>query len=206
MMIARAVLVVIRLLSALILVGAVAVSLTDTSYAAQLATPNPAVLGKRSSPPQAAPSAAPAASIEKASSGNYLADLLEEINARRAMVGTQPMAYIGDEANAAVDAYLADLTPRLVATFGCYHGSTPAWDYVEAATGFSGEARGEVLACPDETGYWTSDRIADAWLHSPIHFQEIYADRDANAVACGTYGAQHGGRAFETIACVTFRL
>ena len=205
MVICNAVLMVARLLSAVILVG-VAVPLTDTSYAAQLAAPNPAMLDKKSSPPKAAPEAEPAARNERASSGNYLADLLDEINARRAMVGTQPMAYIGDEANAAVDAYLADLTPKLVATFGCYHGSTPAWDYVEAATGFGGEARGEVLACPDETGYWTSDRTADAWLNSPIHFQEIYGDRDANAVACGTYGAQHGGRAFETIACVTFRL
>jgi uncharacterized protein YkwD len=205
-MFSRAVPVVARLIAALTLVAAVTVTAVDTSFAAQLMPVNPALLGKKSSPPKASPKNAPAARIEKASSGDYLSDLLEEINARRAMVGTQPMAYIGDEANAAVDAYLADLTPRLVATFGCYHGSTPAWDYVEAATGVGGEARGEVLACPDESGYWTSDRIADAWLNSPGHFQEIYGDGDANAVACGTYGSQRGGRAFVTIACVTFRI
>jgi len=122
------------------------------------------------------------------------------------MVGTQPVSYIGEEANEAVGAYLADLTPVLEATMGCYHGDTPAWDYVAAATGFGGEARGEVLACPDGNGFWTSDRIAEAWLNSPGHFEEIYGDPDANAVACGTYGAQRGGRAFETIACVTYHL
>jgi hypothetical protein len=187
------------------LFAAVAVITTDTSLAAQLATPTPAILGKKSSPPKQ-PKRAPTPRIETASSGDYLSDLLDEINARRAMVGTQPVAYIGDEANAAVGSYLADLTPELEATMACYHGSTPAWDYVEAAVGLDGEARGEVLACPDETGYWTSDRIADAWLNSPVHFGEIYGDGDANAVACGTYGSQRGGRAFETIACVTFRL
>lgn len=197
----RAVLALARLTTVLILIAA-AVATSDVSFAAQRAAPNPDILGKKSSPPKKAPTAR----IESESSGDYLSDLLEEINARRAKVGTQPLAYIGEEANEAVGAYLVDLTPELEATMGCYHGSTPAWDYVEAATGFDGEARGEVLACPDDSGYWTSDRIADAWLNSPIHFDEIYGDGDANAVACGTYGAQHGGRAFETIACVTFRL
>ena len=63
-----------------------------------------------------------------------------------------------------------------------------------------------MLACPDDTGFWTADRIADAWLNSPVHFDEIYGDGDANAVACGTYNALRGGQAYETIACVTYRL
>jgi uncharacterized protein YkwD len=169
-----------------------------------LASSEMSVYGKKSSSKKA-PAPQPQRQ-QHANSGDYLEDLLGEINARRAMVGTQPVSYIGEEANEAVGAYLADLTPELEANFSCYHGSTPAWDYVEAATGFDGEARGEVLACPDESGYWTSDAIADAWLNSPGHFEEIYGDGDANAVACGTYGAQRGGRAFETIACVTFRV
>jgi hypothetical protein len=143
------------------------------------------------------------------SAGPYLDRLLDEINARRVMVGTPPVAYIAPEANNAINGYLADLTPQMLAYNACFHGQNnpvaPAWDYV-AASGVDGEARGEVLACPDSNGYWTSDRIADAWLNSPIHFQELYGDFDANALACGTYGAQRGGAAFETIACVTYHI
>ena len=116
---------------------------------------------------------------------------------------------MADAANDAVGAYLADLTPQLEETMACFHGDNnpvaPASDYI-SASGLDGEARGEVLACPDDTGFWTADRIADAWLNSPVHFDEIYGDGDANAVACGTYNALRGGQAYETIACVTYRL
>jgi hypothetical protein len=143
------------------------------------------------------------------SSDTYLDQLLDEINARRAQVGTQPVAYIAADANAAVASYLADLTPQMLAYNACFHGQhnpvAPGWDYV-AATGLDGEARGEVLACPDDNGYWTTSRIADGWFGSPVHFQYLYADADANAIACGTYGPQRGGQAFETIACVTYRI
>ena len=91
----------------------------------------------------------------------------------------------------------------------CFHGqnnpTAPGWDYV-AASGLEGEARGEVLACPDDHGFWTPDRIADGWWNSPMHFEELYGDGDANVVACGTYGPQNGGRAYQTIACVTYHV
>lgn len=147
--------------------------------------------------------------IKGGSSGPYLDQLLAEINARRELVGTPPVTYIAPDANDAISGYLADLTPQMQAYRSCFHGQNnpvaPGWDYV-AAAGIDAEARGEVLACPDTNGFWTTDRIADAWLHSPSHFAELYADWDANAVACGTYGAQRGGAAFETIACVTYRI
>jgi len=38
-----------------------------------------------------------------------------------------------------------------------------------------------------------------------IHRQVLYADADATAVACGTYGSRQGGRAYEIIACVTLQ-
>jgi hypothetical protein len=162
-----------------------------------------------------APASAFAASNHKAapkaavSSDAYLNQLLHEINVRRERVGTPPVVYITADANAAVGEYLADLTPRMESLNACFHGQNnpvaPGWDYV-AASGLGGEARGEVLACPDDNGYWTTSRIADGWWGSPVHFESLYADAQVNAVACGTYGPQRGGEAFETIACVTYHI
>ena len=96
----------------------------------------------------------------------------------------------------------------MVAMHACFHGNgnpvSPGWDYVKVS-GFQGEARGEVLACPDDIGRWTAARIANAWWNSSIHRQILYADADATAVACGAYGLRQGGRAYETIACVTYK-
>ena len=44
-------------------------------------------------------------------SDDYLASLLDEINARRESVGTPPLTYATEDANEAVSQYLADLTP-----------------------------------------------------------------------------------------------
>jgi hypothetical protein len=156
--------------------------------------------------------AAPAAKKPPATgtvSSPYLAQLLNEINARRARAGTSPVVYVTEGANQAVDQYLADLTPQMLAYNACFHGMynpvPPAWDYV-AASGLDAEAHGEVLGCPDQSGYWTPARVADGWWNSPMHYQALYGDPDVNAVACGAYGALRGGQAFETIACVSYRV
>src|SRR5262245_55832076 len=95
--------------------------------------------------PQAPKSPGATLSHSVGSSGPYLDQLLAEINARRAMVGTPPLAYIAPEANSAVGGYLADLTPQMEAYRSCFHGQNnpvaPGWDYV-AASGIDGEARG----------------------------------------------------------------
>ena len=97
----------------------------------------------------------------------------------------------------------------MVAYNSCVHGMynpvAPGWDYVEAA-GLPGDAHGEVLACPDSNGFWTASKIAESWWSSPVHFQSLYADPDANVVACGTYGPQKNGAAYQTIACITYRV
>jgi hypothetical protein len=135
--------------------------------------------------------------------------LLNEINARRARAGTGPVAYAPGDANPAVTQYLADLTPRMVAMRSCFHGMydpvAPGWDYV-AATGLAGEARGEVLGCPGQGYYWTAKTIADGWWNSPSHFRSLYADPNANAVACGAYGVGSNGNGYQTVACVTYRI
>jgi uncharacterized protein YkwD len=141
--------------------------------------------------------------------GDYLGQLLGEINTRRAARGSQPLMFAPGAANRAVDHYLADLTPVMMAYGSCFHGMynpvPPGWDYVTAA-GLQGEALGEVIACPDDSGYWTARNIADTWWASPAHHQAIYGNPFANVVACGTFGPQRGGQAFVTIACVTFRV
>lgn len=141
--------------------------------------------------------------------GDYLGQLLGEINARRAARGSQPLMFAPSDANRAVDHYLADLTPVMMAFGSCFHGMynpvPPGWDYVSAA-GLQGEALGEVIACPDDSGYWTARNIADSWWQSPAHHDAIYGDPFANMVACGTFGPQRNGQAFVTIACVTFRV
>src|SRR5262249_28630915 len=66
-----------------------------------------------------------------------------------------------------------------------------SWDYV-LATGFGGEARGEVLACPGPEPYWTPGRAAAQWWDSPSHFKVLYADPYANALACSANGVRSG--------------
>lgn len=150
-----------------------------------------------------------AQSTEAIRASRYMDQLLSEINARRAMAGTPPIVYAASAANAAVDRYLADLTPMMLAYNSCFHGTgdpvRPAWDYV-AMSGLAGEPRGEVIACPDSNGFWTAKKIADGWWDSPMHHMSLYADWDANAVACGAYGSLKGGSAYQTIACVTYRI
>jgi hypothetical protein len=140
-------------------------------------------------------------------SGGYLDQLLDEINGRRAMVGSPPLSYANANANAAVGEYLADLTPMMVSMHACFHGMhnpvPPGWDYV-TASGLDGEARGEVIGCPMDGFQWTPEQIANSWWESPAHFQSLYGDPDANVVACGGYG--QGRRGYEAVACVTFRI
>jgi uncharacterized protein YkwD len=147
------------------------------------------------------------AGVVDARAASYLDQLLAEINGRRARAGSPPVVYAGTGANQAVGHYLADLTPMMVAMHACFHGNgnpvSPGWDYVRGS-GFEATARGEVLACPDQNGYWTAAKIADGWWGSPSHREILYADADVTAIACGTYGPERGGRAYETIACVTY--
>ncbi|MGE3269336.1 MAG: CAP domain-containing protein [Chloroflexota bacterium] len=153
--------------------------------------------------------AAVRAGVMDAQAASYLDQLLDEINARRDRAGAPPVTYAGLDANLAVSQYLADLTPRMVAMHSCFHGNgnpvAPGWDYV-SGSGFRGEARGEVLACPGDGGFWTAPKIADGWWNSPSHWRSLYGDPNVNAIACGTFGAQNGGRAYQTIACVTYRV
>lgn len=139
----------------------------------------------------------------------YLDNLLGEISVRRARAGSPPVVYAGEKANRAVSQYLADLTPRMVAVRSCFHGNgnpvLPGWDYVKGS-GFTGQARGEILACPGDNGFWTAPKIADGWWGSLSHWRSLYGDPAANAIACGTFGAQNGGRAYQTIACITFKV
>ena len=150
-----------------------------------------------------------ASDVLDARASSYLDSLLGEINARRAKAGTPPVVYAGLEANQAIGQYLADLTPLMVSQHACFHGTgkpvAPGWDYVKGS-GFGGEARGEVLACPGDNGFWTASKIADGWWNSPSHWRSLYGDPRANAIACGTFGPQSGGRAYQTIACVTYRI
>ncbi|MCC6179094.1 MAG: hypothetical protein IT305_27605 [Chloroflexi bacterium] len=163
--------------------------------------------------PEAALAAGPdgvdASDAEATRAASYLDQLLGEINARRARAGSPPVVFAGPAANLAVNQYLADLTPLMEAYKSCFHGTgnpvAPGWDYVSAA-GLGGEARGEVLGCPDTNGYWTAARIAEGWWNSPTHRQSLYGDRGVNVIACGTFGPQKSGHAYETIACVTYRV
>jgi hypothetical protein len=166
--------------------------------------------------PTSAQAAAPAegqtsvsAGVMDVQSASYLDNLLGEINDRRARVGNGPLTYAGSDANLAVSQYLADLTPLMVSMHACFHGNgkpvAPGWDYVKTV-GFRGEVGGEVLACPGNNGFWTAPKIADGWWNSPSHWRSLYGDSRVNAIACGTFGAQNGGRAYQTIACVTYRI
>lgn len=149
------------------------------------------------------------AGVMDSRAASYLDQLLGEINDRRAKAGSPPVIFAGADANLAVSQYLTDLTPMMVSMRSCFHGTgnpvSPGWDYVKGV-GFRGEARGEVLACPGDDGFWTAPKIADGWWNSPSHWRSLYGDPNVNAIACGTFGAQNGGRAYQTIACVTYRI
>ena len=151
--------------------------------------------------------AAPAEASPSSQSNRYLDQLLNEINHRRAMVGSPPLSYVDDTANGAVFDYLADLAPLMMAMNVCFHGQhnpvAPGWDYV-SASGLEGEARGEVIGCPMGGFQWTPQQITASWWDSPAHFEALYGDPEANVVACGGYG--EGRRGFEAVACVTFRI
>ena len=155
----------------------------------------------------AAPASAPVAAPAEAPSPAYLSQLLDEINSRRAKIGSPPLVYAPDDANLAVSQYLADLTPLMQEWRVCFHGSNnpvaPGWDYV-AASGFNAKVGGEVLGCPGDGFFWTPQQIADGWWGSPSHFRALYADTKANAVACGAYNAGKNG--YQTVACVTYQV
>lgn len=157
--------------------------------------------------------AAPPADDEVAD--GFLVRLLHEINARRASIGNRGLSFVPAHANAALDGFLAETAPAIAWPGPCMHRVVRgafSWDYVNAA-GFGGEARGEVLACPGPEPYWTPDRAADQWWGSPIHFDVLYGDPDANALACSAYGVGGGGGkrkgrvadAAMAVLCVTFR-
>ena len=151
--------------------------------------------------------AAPAENRAAPPTGGYLDQLLHEINGRRAMVGSPPLAYASSDANAAVGQYLADLTPWMAAMHTCFHGMynpvAPGWDYV-ADSGLHAEARGEVIGCPMDGYQWTPQQVASSWWDSPAHFDSLYGDPEANVVACGAWGP--GRRGFEAVACVTLKV
>lgn len=178
-----------------------AAAMLALSVVASPLTASPAVL--------AAPLEAPAAAPAEATSPAYLDQLLGEINARRAKIGSPALVYAGPEANLAVSQYLTDLTPLMKSRRLCFHGSNnpvaPGWDYVKAS-GFDANVGGEVIGCPGEGFYWTPQQIADGWWGSPSHFQSLYGDAKANAVACGAYAAGNDGKGYQTVACVTFRV
>jgi hypothetical protein len=142
----------------------------------------------------------------------FLNRLLDEINIRRDAAGTQRLAFVPRPANDALGEFLGETAPTIAWPNPCMHqlvGGGYSWDYMQAATGFGAEARGEVLACPGPQPYWTPDRTAEQWWASPVHFSVLYADPYANAVACSAYGAQGGGKKKNSIAamavlCVTF--
>jgi hypothetical protein len=156
--------------------------------------------------------AAPAAEAEV--DDGFLLRLLDEINQRRASVGNSDLVFVPAHANAALDGFLASTAPAIAWPGPCMHHLVDgafSWDYVNAA-GFGGEARGEVLACPGPEPYWTPDRTADQWWVSPIHFDVLYGDPDANALACSAYGVNGDSRrrgriadAAMAVLCVTFR-
>jgi hypothetical protein len=170
------------------------------------------LLGCASSPTQASAEQARAVTPEAASmtlrAADYLEQLVAEMNVRRADAGTQPLTLAPMPVNAAITQYVADLTPRILERQKCFHGDgqtvAPSWDYV-AASGFSIEVGGEVLACPDTSGYWTPQKLAERWWRSESHRATLYVDGRANLIACGAFNPLSGGTSFQTIACTTFR-
>jgi hypothetical protein len=138
----------------------------------------------------------------------YVRQLVDEINGWRAAAGTAPLALDGDGPRAALASYVADLTRAMVATGQCFHGDghrvASVWDYL-AASGVTLSGGSEVLGCPSHDGYWTPTRIAERWWTSPLHHQLLYRDPNVNTLACGTYGPQRGGAAYQTVVCVAYR-
>jgi hypothetical protein len=140
----------------------------------------------------AAPVAAAPAIDETGAS--FMSRLLDEINKRRDLIGTPRLASIPPSAGAALDGFFAQTEPGLAWPRPCIHqllGGAFSWEYV-VATGFEGEARGEVLACPGPEPYWTPALAAQQWWRSPAHFVVLYGDPYANAVACSALGLQSG--------------
>ena len=169
---------------------------------------------------------APAAPVAAAPAGDdegadpYLTRLLGAINERRDRNGTQHLALVPASANAALDAFFAEMLPDLRWPGPCVHhlvGGAFSWDFVTAA-GFGGAPRGEVLACPGPEPYWTPDLAAERWWESPVHFRVLYADGASNTIACSAFGAagdeNEGGtrrkvggpsEAASAVICVTFQ-
>jgi uncharacterized protein YkwD len=134
--------------------------------------------------------AAALAPIDDPVADGFLIRLLNAINARRSRNGTQHLSYVPAHANAALDGFLARTAPANAWPGPCGHhlvGGSFSWDFVNAA-GYGGAPRGEVLACPGPEPYWTPDRTAEQWWESPIHFDVLYADPYANALACSALG------------------
>jgi len=136
-------------------------------------------------------SAAPAAVDDQERA--FLDRLVDEINQRRELAGTQPLALM-PSATPPLDDFFAQTLPELAWPGPCVHHLVDGEDsasYVQAS-GVNGEARGEVLACPGPEPYWTPDRTADEWWSSPGHFDVLYGDPDANALACSAVGVHSG--------------
>jgi len=141
----------------------------------------------------------------------FMTRLLDEINARRARVGTAPLTFVAHGANVVLDEFLSYVAPSMEYPNPCMHqtiGDALAWDFV-AGQGYGGSPLGEVLACPAPAaqGYWTPARTAESWLTSPVHADILYADPEASMIACGAYAAQKSGRsvAAAAVLCVTYR-
>lgn len=139
----------------------------------------------------------------------YLTLLYQEVNVRRGRAASPPFEAMLDAGNEAVNAYLVELTPIMEQHHACFHGSDimglrAGWDYLPDQ-GVTLPVGGEVLACPDVDGggFWTPPGIADGWWRSPHHFETLYIDIRANAVACGAYNRIAGKNAYETVACIT---
>lgn len=151
----------------------------------------------------------------------FLVRLLEAINARRERSGTQHLSFVPAGANAALGGFLDEAVRDIAWPSPCMHQVVHgafSWDVV-AATGFGGDPRGEVLACPGPEPYWTADGAAEQWWSSPIHFDILYGDGESNAIACSAYGVRGTAAATgkskrassasvaaaSAILCVTFR-
>jgi hypothetical protein len=157
--------------------------------------------------------AAPA-SDESTVTDAFVNRLLEEINLRRDAAGAVRLASAPSSANAMLNDFLTMSADSLMWPAPCSHQQVAghfAWEYVRE-TGYSGEALGEVLACPGPDPYWTPDRTAEQWWRSPVHFGILYGDLEATTLACGVYGIHGGGKttksrssAAATVLCVTFR-
>ena len=158
-------------------------------------------VGAVSSPPGANPDAARKA---------YMTILFQEINVRRDRAGSPRYDYMADAGSEAVNAYLRDLLPAMVARRTCFHGSDEpgmraGWDYLEDVGIDEAKVGGEVLACPDSEagGFWTPSGIADGWWRSPSHWRTLYGDGRPRVVACGAENPLKGGASYETVACIT---